>query len=58
MSICNCICNKCLHNINCLYSRKGNTEDCFSCEECYCYSLDNNKRVNRRTECKNFLKKY
>ncbi|WP_321833600.1 hypothetical protein [Clostridium butyricum] len=38
-----------------LYSRKNNIADCFSCEECYCYSLDSSKRVNRRTECKNFI---
>ncbi|WP_322006453.1 hypothetical protein [Clostridium butyricum] len=53
--ICNCICTRCANNVDTLYSRKENIADCFSCEECYCYSLDSSKRVNRRTECKNFI---
>ncbi|NFI82505.1 hypothetical protein FDC61_06800 [Clostridium botulinum] len=55
MPVCNCICNKCSNNVDCLYSRKGSIEDCFNCEECYYYSFDNSKRLNRKTECKHFV---
>ncbi|HBJ1648597.1 TPA: hypothetical protein LA462_003141 [Clostridium botulinum] len=55
MLVCNCICDRCSNNVDCLYNRTNKIEDCFSCAECYFYSLDNSKRINRKTECKNFI---
>lgn len=53
----NCLCDRCVNNVEELWNKVQPEEQrlpCFNCDECYIYTGDSKHKVNRREDCKEF----
>lgn len=54
----NCLCERCVNNVEELWSKVGPEEQkkpCFNCDECRCYTGEFRHRLQKKEDCKDFI---